>query len=171
MDASQQLPKFCRSCACLVPNCDGRRRLGAEKTKHIIPIIKETIFSVCPSGVDTIIPHGTGAKSDAFVCKDCFGRIERLIKLRKTTATIQEELIKSAKQVVSYFGLPLLEASSPITEHCHEMSLQRTPVRKRAANSISNSPEKRRRLCYNTPEHVAMTQPIAASTPVVSVIY
>jgi len=58
-----------------------------------------------------------------------------------------------------------------MTNECPDgESVERTPSHKRAATQTSNPSVKRRRSYQNTPECTAMTQPVATSSPVVSVI-
>jgi len=69
-----------------------------------------------------IIPADIDAKSNAFVCEDCIMHIEKLMKLRRETLSIQEELIKCIKQIVS-----LQQGLSNETNECPDgESVERT---------------------------------------------
>ena len=96
------------------------------------------------------------------VCRPCFQRFEKLLKLRRDIATLEQEIAKDIERVGASLGV---KRPAPVSNE-----LAATP-RKRPhplEEQMTTTP-KRRRFTKTTPERRAIQQSVATGSPVVSV--
>ena len=152
----------CIACACeLKKGTAQRRKLYSPSTCHLLPVL-QGLCKECYSCEDVNRLHvlssvlsGHSDKEELYLCMKCFRQLEKLTRLRKESALIEESLKDGLKKVAERRQLPVKTTPSR---------------RKRPAVSASPSqPATKRQRGLDTPTRKSLQQIQESGTPSVSV--
>ena len=121
------MEETCIACACeLKKGTAQRRKLYSPSTCHLLPVLQ----GLCKEhysceDVDRLLPSvaesGRSDKEEIYLCMKCFRQLEKLTRLRKESALVEESLKDGLQKVAQLRQLPA----------------KATPSRKRPAVSAS----------------------------------
>ena len=157
----------CVGCACeLIRGISHRRKLYSVSTRHVLPVLSGLMRECYLSeDVEKVLPPEDSqlSKEDIFVCLKCFRHLEKLIRLEKEKAQVEETLksgFQRVKQIVELRAIGQPEEPPP------------TPSRSRKRQRLSTSSPAaplRKRHVPDTPTRRIIRQVHAPGTPAVSV--
>ena len=81
----------CLTCQAEGLQANNRRRLHGDSTKHLVPLLEEL---VCHPSAGLVL------HDDAFLCRPCFRKLEKLQKLREDTTKLEEELKEALRSCI-----------------------------------------------------------------------
>lgn len=158
----------CVGCACeLIRGIAHRRKLYSVSTRHVLPVLSGLMRECYLSeDVKKLLPPEDSqlSKEEIFVCMKCFRHLEKLIRLEKEKAQLQETLksgFQKVKQVVELraIGQPDEPPTTPL----------RSPRKRPRLSSSSPAAPPRKRHAPDTPTRRIISQVHAPGTPAVSV--
>ena len=147
----------CVACAQSLPNSRDRKRLQSAPDRRTL---SEVVSQVYPGAVTVFLPPG----ESSIVCRGCFGRLEKLQKLRTEVSRLEAVLESGVKRYGELIGA--VGTSAP------EQSTSRSPstpwVRKRQCTShVSRPPAKKHLMDSSSRRFMEQTQ--ACDSPAVAV--
>ena len=148
------------ACACELKKGSARRRkLYSLSTCHLLPILQDLCKErYSCKDVDRLLPSvesGRSDKEESYLCMKCFRELEKLSRLRKGSALVEESLKDGLEKVAQLRQLPVKTTPSR---------------RKRPAISTSPSqPATKRQRGLDTPTRKSLQQIQESGTPSVSV--
>ena len=147
----------CVACAQSLPNSRDRRRLQSAPDRRTL---SEVVSQVYPGAVAVFLPPG----ESTIVCRGCFGRLEKLQKLRTEVSHLEAVLESGIRRYGELKGAVGTSATEPSTSRSPS-----TPrVRKRqCASPVSRPPAKRRLMESSSRRFMEQTQ--ACDSPAVAV--
>ena len=159
------------ACCCCSSNANSpgqRRVLHNPSLKHLIPLLKQLMARMyMEKEIDAVLPDSVESESDpTYLCIQCFRASEKLIKARKDTEKLEEELAMKLEKVGVQCNLTRRVVKvDPTASHIPTNSPSNTPVK--WLSSGSRPLEGKQRM--ETPVHDAVANVIAPTTPVIAV--
>ena len=96
----------CVAC-CSFTESKQRRNLNGVASRHLLPVLRETVEHFFPDPADQQY-FGIGHQSsdqEIIVCKKCFRQLEKLLKLRKEQNLLKKEIENGVERVGQHFGI------------------------------------------------------------------
>ena len=87
----------CRACSASVPRPADRRNLASASSEHVASELRQLVGRFLPV---TVIY----ASDDSYTYRPRFSRIEKILKLRKTTEDVEQEVTVNLKHAAYLYG-------------------------------------------------------------------
>ena len=158
----ETMEPMCVACSSF-PKSTCCRRLGGSSASHVIPVVREFVTAIYPSYLQEFgLASNTVKESRAVVCRTCFGKLEKLTKLRRDELLLKRDISSGIEWVGQHLGLQKNSACFPST------SVAGTPRKRPLVSDVVSSPKKQK-VSHGTPERQVFSGIVSPQTPVVSV--
>ena len=87
----------CTACSAPVPRPGDRRNLTSASSEHVASELRQLVGRFLPA-------MAIYASDDSYTCRPCFSRIEKILKLQKTTEDIEQEVMVNLKHAAYLYG-------------------------------------------------------------------
>ena len=87
----------CTACSAPVPRPGDRRNLASASSEHVVSELRQLVGRFLPA-------TAIYASNDSYTCRPYFSRIEKILKLRKTTEDIEQEVMVNLKHAAYLYG-------------------------------------------------------------------
>ena len=142
---------LCVFCGREVAKSISRRRVGGTSSKLVLPVFVELHEKVFPG--KTFLPDFS-ENSRLFWCRPCFAKLEKLLKLRKDTQEVENQIIGNIQSVGTLF----VHNPTPLT-----------PKKRGVSSPHTSGPSPKRRRHFDTPERQVLSRTVVTGSPSVSV--
>ena len=131
----ETMEPMCVACSSF-PKSTCRRRLGGSSASHVIPVFREFVTAIYPSYLKEF-GLASNTESRAVVCRTCFGKLEKLTKLRRDELLLKRDISSGIERVGQHLGLQKSSACFPST------SVASTPRKRPRVSDVVSSPNLR----------------------------
>ena len=132
----ETMEPLCVACSSF-PKSTYHRCLGGSSASHIIPVFREFITAIYPSYLQEFGLSSNAIKeSRVVVSRTCFGKLEKLTKLRRDELLLKRDISSGIERVGQHLGLQKSSVCLPST------SVTSTPRKHQRVSDVVSSPKK-----------------------------